>query len=317
MKTKQNHVRFLLALALLAMSQLFCGSGAKEGGAPVGVGVNATQVAQTVVALQGEGDQPGGSDPTATSPPQGGAPAQADDLPTITAEQDTNCRAGPGQDYAVEGFLLLGQASQVHGREQSGNWWYIANPGKPGEFCWVWEGSTQVSGDPSGLPVVEAQPLPQAPAASTPTTTPYKAAPPAPPPEPPDDPPAVAPVEPQAAFKIRFVNIHACDDHYTMVIEAMNTGEVDFGTAYLSWGSAITNDKFSSAQAGILSGPNDCGADRFSLAAGERAFLHATILADKYANLPDRLFVEVNLCEGSWAPKSDDCPLRRIEFDAP
>jgi hypothetical protein len=304
MKTAHIPVRVLFVLALLALPQLFCGSGAQGDVAPEGVDVGATQVAQTVVAAQGEGGQEGESDPTATSSPQGGAPEQTNELPTITADMDTNCRAGPGQDYAVDGFLGVGQESQVHGLEPSGNWWYIENPGKPGEFCWVWEGSTQVSGDTAGLPVVEAQPLPQAQAAPTPTTTPFKASPPEP------------PAEPEAKFKIRFINIHPCDDHYTMVIEAQNTGEVKFEVAYLSWGSVVTGDQWSYAQAGILANPNACGADRLSLAPGERAFLHATITADKYAVLPDRLFVEMEMCEKLTLEK-DDCPFRRIEFDVP
>lgn len=308
MKTTHIPVRVLFVLALMALPQLFCGSGAQGDSAPEEEDVGATRVAQTVVAAQVEGGQGGVSDPTATSPSQSGAPVQVDDLPTITSEMDTNCRAGPSQEYPVEGFLRVGQESHVHGLEPSGNWWYIENPGKPGEFCWVWEGSTQVSGVPTGLPVVEALPLPQAQAAPTPTTTPFKASPP----EPPGNPPA----EPEAKFKIRFINIHPCDDHYTMVIEAQNTGEVDFEVAYLSWGSMVTGDKWSSAQAGILTDPYDCGADRLSLAPGERAYLHATITADKYAVLPDRLFVEMEMCEELTLAK-DDCTMRRIEFDVP
>ena len=74
--------------------------------------------------------------------------------------------------------------------------------------------------------------------------------------------------------------------------------------------------QLSYAQAGILAGPLACGASKFSLAAGERVLLNSTILADKYANSLAKMFVEVQMCEVLTIP-DEDCPIRRIEFDAP
>ena len=141
-----------LVFSLLALSQIFCGRSAPATEAPPDQGAVETRVAQTLVA-QGGGDKPTSAAPQGT-PPVG--------LPTINATMDTNCRQGPSKDYPEVSFLLVGQQSTVHGKEPSGNWWYIEDPRKPGQFCWVWEGSTHVSGDTSGLPIVAAPPPPGA-----------------------------------------------------------------------------------------------------------------------------------------------------------
>lgn len=77
-------------------------------------------------------------------------------FPTITADQNTNCRVGPGTRYAVASGFLKGAVSTVQGRDTTKDWWYIVSPTTPGQFCWVWDGSTTVVGDTSTLPVVNA-----------------------------------------------------------------------------------------------------------------------------------------------------------------
>lgn len=89
--------------------------------------------------------------PTATFTPN---------IPTIIASIDTNCRTGPSKLYPAVGYLLAGKQSTVHGRNDSNTWWYIANPGKPGQFCWVWAETTTVSGNTANLPVITPPPLP-------------------------------------------------------------------------------------------------------------------------------------------------------------
>lgn len=89
--------------------------------------------------------------PTA-EPPQAAAPATLQ----ISADLNTNCRYGPGKVYSIIGTFLKGTTAVVHGRDSTRNWWYIDHPNKTGQFCWVWDGSTTIQGDPSGIQVVDA-----------------------------------------------------------------------------------------------------------------------------------------------------------------
>ena len=94
--------------------------------------------------------------PTPTSVPTAvPIPVAAADI-QIYADLNTNCRFGPGKTYAISGTFLKGTTSKVHGRDSTKNWWYIVHPSQSGQFCWVWDGSTTIQGDPSGLQVVEA-----------------------------------------------------------------------------------------------------------------------------------------------------------------
>jgi hypothetical protein len=92
-------------------------------------------------------------EPTLTFPQPG--------LPSITANVDTNCRSGPSPLYPRLGYLLKGQTSTVHGRNSATSWWYIANPAKPGQFCWVWGETTVVTGNTAQLVVITPPPPPE------------------------------------------------------------------------------------------------------------------------------------------------------------
>jgi hypothetical protein len=88
-------------------------------------------------------------------------------IPMISASVNTNCRAGPGVVYPVQGYLLIKDTNvQVVGRLSTNAWWVIQNPSKPGQVCWVWGQTTSVSGDINSLPVATPPPTP------TPTSTP-------------------------------------------------------------------------------------------------------------------------------------------------
>jgi hypothetical protein len=93
-------------------------------------------------------------------------------LPTISASVNTNCRYGPDRVFPVLGYLLTDQTSEVHGKDPYGYWWYIENPEKPGEYCWVWGETTQVEGDTSDVPIKEPPPTPSPTPTDTPTPTP-------------------------------------------------------------------------------------------------------------------------------------------------
>ncbi len=123
-------------------------------------------------------------------------------IPLISASVGTNCRLGPGTVYDPPvGVLLVGQKAEVHGRNDAGTWWYISNPGKPGQYCWVWGQTTQVEGDTSGLPVITPPPPPPT-ATFTPT--------------------------PGAAYSASFDSVHACGGEATAIFKIVNTGGVEW-----------------------------------------------------------------------------------------
>jgi hypothetical protein len=116
------------------------------------------------------------------------------------------------------GYLLVGRQSTVHGKDASGNWWYIENPKKPGEFCWVWEGTTQVSGDTSQLPLMEAPPLIQPSPEETET------------PDQPDQPPSGGQPE-VLAVVVNYLDVFSCGSTSYALFEVVNNGNVDLYSA--------------------------------------------------------------------------------------
>ncbi len=85
-------------------------------------------------------------------------------IPLISASVATNCRLGPSILYSPPvGVLAVGNQAEVHGRNDSGTWWYISNPSRAGQFCWVWGETTQVEGLTTSLPVITPPPLPPTP----------------------------------------------------------------------------------------------------------------------------------------------------------
>ena len=80
--------------------------------------------------------------------------------PHISVSVNTNCRTGPGDAYDRVGGLLVGQTAEVLARDPSGQFWYIPNPQRPGQSCWVWGQYATITGDTSSLPVFTPPPTP-------------------------------------------------------------------------------------------------------------------------------------------------------------
>jgi hypothetical protein len=151
----------------------------------VDAAVQQTLVAQTVAAAQGQ-QAPAGQD-SAQAPPINTNTATPSpiftDTPTLTpsitftptsnvpmvsVSVDTNCRIGPGKIYKRVGALLVGEKTEVIARDPSNQYWYVRNPDKPGEFCWLWGQYATTTGDTGSLPVFTPPPTPT----FTPTPTP-------------------------------------------------------------------------------------------------------------------------------------------------
>jgi RNA polymerase sigma-70 factor, ECF subfamily len=73
------------------------------------------------------------------------------------AQQNANCRTGPGTIYRNITTLLQGQSAMLEGRNEDSTWWWIPTPGASGH-CWVWGGSLSIAGPADSAPVIAAPP---------------------------------------------------------------------------------------------------------------------------------------------------------------
>lgn len=139
----------------------------------------------TITIMVGQAvTDPGGTPSTAPASPATAAPSPSPTAtetatpppapPMATAQQDANCRKGPGQVYDISSYLLNGQSSLITGRNAENTWWVIERMDGNGT-CWIWGQAVSVSGDTSGVPIVAAPPTPTPTLTSTPTAVPVPA----------------------------------------------------------------------------------------------------------------------------------------------
>jgi hypothetical protein len=84
-------------------------------------------------------------------------------VPMISVSVNTNCRVGPGQVYDRVGALMVGETTEVFGRDPTARYWYVRNPGKNGEYCWLWTEYATVVGNVAALPFYTPPPTPTPP----------------------------------------------------------------------------------------------------------------------------------------------------------
>lgn len=120
-------------------------------------------------------------------------------VPMISASIATNCRLGPSTLYGVVGLLPVGKQVEVQGRNNAGTWWYIQNPSRSGQSCWVWGESTKVEGSTAGLAIITPPPSPP-----TLTFTPT----------------------PSFAYTAAYNTVHDCGGSPTAIFTIANTGNL-------------------------------------------------------------------------------------------
>ncbi len=81
-------------------------------------------------------------------------------IPLVSVSVPTNCRVGPGRVYGRVGALLVGETTQIYGRDPTGRYWYVQNPDSPSNFCWLWGEYATVTGNFIALPVFTPPPTP-------------------------------------------------------------------------------------------------------------------------------------------------------------
>lgn len=131
------------SISLLWLASLACGQTANI---PT-LDPNAAQTAivETMMAIQATGSAiPAGATtptldlPTVTASPSfTPEPTGTSTVPMISVTVDTFCRLGPGKEYEKVGILLVGETTEIVGRDAFGQFWYVRNPDVAPEFCWM------------------------------------------------------------------------------------------------------------------------------------------------------------------------------------
>ncbi len=120
----------------------------------------AARVEMTVSAIEAKVTEPA---PTPTASPTIPPTATQTSTPEpvfLSVSAPTNCRIGPGNRYERTGTLLIEATAQVIAKSSTENFWYIVNPDRPDENCWLWGKYASVAGDEQVLPVFTPPPSP-------------------------------------------------------------------------------------------------------------------------------------------------------------
>ncbi len=167
---------FIVALAAssLVLSILACS-------APARPAQNQPNYVATITAQAALIGQPTGQATATTAASTSQAPTDIPTTPTSSAAtaqvtNNTNCRSGPGANYALVTTLSAGQTVTIVGQDTADNYWIVDNPNASGT-CWLWGQYATVSGDLGTLSQVSAPPPPTPKATKTPKPVVLPAAP--------------------------------------------------------------------------------------------------------------------------------------------
>ena len=67
-------------------------------------------------------------------------------VPMLTVREQTNCRAGPGQNYEILFTYLAGKELEIVGRYDPDNYWLVKAVESPTGTCWLWGEFVEVAG---------------------------------------------------------------------------------------------------------------------------------------------------------------------------
>jgi hypothetical protein len=222
---------------------------------------------------------PGPTSPIVTSPsvPPGSGP-------TISVSLDTNCRLGPSTDYDVISRLAVGQYTTIHGRLADNSWWYVADPRRAGQYCWLWGQYATVQGDIASIPLVAPPPTPT-----------YVAT--------------------GVEFLAAFSNVHGCGSVDVAVIQINNTSAAIFRSMHIVvkdpiTGSVVGEDE---TNAPFMSSGADCPPGLNHLDPGRTAFV-ASPLDDL---LPSGAEVRAIITLCTDQNLGGDCAESRVVFEIP
>lgn len=119
--------------------------------------------------------------------------------PLAKVVRETNCRVGPGGLYTLVATYQVGQMLEVVAKDLGGGYWFVKNPEKPEEQCYLLAQNITISGETTALPRYTPP--------SSPTAAPY--------------------------FNLTFKKFDTCQgvDFALFIVE--NVGSVPFRSAYI------------------------------------------------------------------------------------
>ena len=120
----------------------------------------AVQVQMTMSAIAAEATEPIPTPSASPTIPPTATPTSTPEPVYINVSAPTNCRVGPGSRYERTGTLLIEETAEVIAKSATPNFWYIVNPDRPDEYCWLWGEYASVVGDDDVLPVFTPPPSP-------------------------------------------------------------------------------------------------------------------------------------------------------------
>lgn len=119
--------------------------------------------------------------------------------PMAEVMRESNCRVGPGGIYELVATYQAGQKLEVVAKDLGGGYWFVKNPEKPEEQCYLLAQNITITGDTVALPKFTPRP--------SPTAAPY--------------------------FTVTFRKFDTCksEDYALFVVE--NAGSVPFRSVYI------------------------------------------------------------------------------------
>lgn len=119
--------------------------------------------------------------------------------PKAQVLRESNCRIGPGGMYKLVATYPAGQMLEVVAKDLGGGYWFVRNPDKPDEQCYLLAQNIDIGGETSALPKFTPPP--------SPTASPY--------------------------FEVSFKKFDTCEgvDFALFIVE--NVGSLPFRSAYI------------------------------------------------------------------------------------
>ena len=121
------------------------------------------------------------------------------EVPKAEVVRETNCRTGPAGNYDLVITYAVGQRLEIVAKDLGSAYWFVQNPEKPEEQCYLLAQNVKINGDTSALPKFTPQP--------SPTSPPY--------------------------FNVSFKKFDTCKGHDFAIFIVENSGSASFRSAYV------------------------------------------------------------------------------------
>lgn len=141
-------------------------------------------------------------------------PSATPEPPIAEVVRETNCRVGPAGNYDLVATYQVGQKLEVVAKDLGAGYWFVSNPEKPEEQCYLLAQNIKITGDTAALPKFTPRP--------SPTAAPY--------------------------FNANFKKFDTCEGEDFALFTVENAGSVPFRSYYIK----VTDQKVSKSVEQVL-----------------------------------------------------------------